>query len=59
MLEQMLMSGCFVQIVGAAVGCETTNEMGMMGTIVGASSGALLGLVLFRRMKRQKVATQQ
>lgn len=48
MLEQMLMSFCQT---GYIVGCETVSEMSLMAIIVGMSSAALLGTVLFRRIR--------
>lgn len=55
MFDQMLLTGCATQTTGVIIGCETTNEMLIMGGIVGSSVAALLSFVLFRRMKRRKV----
>ncbi len=55
MFEELLLTGCAFHSDYVMVGCETTNEMTMLGVIVGISSTALLGVALFRRF-RSKMA---
>jgi hypothetical protein len=51
MFEELLLTECAFHSDYVMVGCETTNEMTMLGVIVGVSSSALLGVALFRRFR--------